>query len=253
MYSVKGFSSTNIYIYLTRRFIPLVATALIAISNECGISQFGRAYQKRGIYIPTPAANAQPFDSEVRKKVQEELGIKNEFTILQVGSLQKKKNQEFSLSILKELKDGYKLLLVGGGDDLPKLKARAKELGIEKDVSFLGSLENITELFFAADLLVMPSLYEGFGIVAVVAAASGILAVVSDKVPPEVGYTKRIVYKSLRVSEFVNEIQNARSAWQKLSEEELNKIRLNDWQEFLKSEHSEEKSAEILVKVYKID
>jgi phosphatidylinositol alpha-1,6-mannosyltransferase len=66
-------------------------------------------------------------------------------------------------------------LLVGDGDDRPRLEARACGAGVADRVRFVGSVESPTliEVYRTADLFVMPSTGEGFGIAFLEAMASG--------------------------------------------------------------------------------
>ena len=57
---------------------------------------------------------------------------------------------------------------------------RAKELGITDRIRFLGWVENARAALAAADLFLMPSLYEGFSIAALEALALGLPAVLAD-------------------------------------------------------------------------
>ena len=54
---------------------------------------------------------------------------------------------------------------------------------MEDRIHFLGSIKNISELMCAADILIMPSKFEGLGIVAVEAQVSGLYTLVSDNIP----------------------------------------------------------------------
>jgi phosphatidylinositol alpha-1,6-mannosyltransferase len=66
-------------------------------------------------------------------------------------------------------------LLVGEGDDRARLEALARHAGVSERVRFLGAadLQVLTELYRMADLFVMPSTGEGFGIAFLEAMASG--------------------------------------------------------------------------------
>ncbi len=64
-----------------------------------------------------------------------------------------------------------KLLMIGDGPERQKAEAQAKDLGIENDVRFLGKLEAIEEVLSVADLFLMPSEKESFGLAALEAMA----------------------------------------------------------------------------------
>lgn len=64
-----------------------------------------------------------------------------------------------------------KLLMIGDGPERAGAEALSKELGIEADVRFLGKLEVIEEVLSVADLFLMPSEKESFGLAALEAMA----------------------------------------------------------------------------------
>src|SRR5262249_6203711 len=66
-------------------------------------------------------------------------------------------------------------LVVGEGDDLPRLQALAVETGVADRVRFMGAArwETLIDAYRMADLFVMPSTGEGFGIAFLEAMASG--------------------------------------------------------------------------------
>lgn len=64
-----------------------------------------------------------------------------------------------------------KLLMIGDGPERAKAEAQSRELNIENDVRFLGKLEAIEEVLSVADLFLMPSEKESFGLAALEAMA----------------------------------------------------------------------------------
>jgi phosphatidyl-myo-inositol dimannoside synthase len=67
-------------------------------------------------------------------------------------------------------------LIVGDGDDRPRLESLAVECGVAKKVHFTGSVSSkeLPDYFRIADVFVMPSVGEGFGIVFLEALATGV-------------------------------------------------------------------------------
>jgi phosphatidyl-myo-inositol dimannoside synthase len=67
-------------------------------------------------------------------------------------------------------------LIVGDGEDRPRLESLAKECGVAGNVQFTGSVpsQELPDYFRLADAFVMPSVREGFGIVFLEAMATGI-------------------------------------------------------------------------------
>ncbi len=67
-----------------------------------------------------------------------------------------------------------RLLMVGDGPDRPAAEKRARELGISDAVCFLGSQDNIEKILPCADLFLLPSQFESFGLSALEAMACGV-------------------------------------------------------------------------------
>ncbi len=73
-----------------------------------------------------------------------------------------------------------KLLMIGDGPERSKAEAQSRELNIESDVRFLGKLEAIEEVLSVADLFLMPSEKESFGLAALEAMACEVPLISTD-------------------------------------------------------------------------
>ncbi|WP_124727366.1 N-acetyl-alpha-D-glucosaminyl L-malate synthase BshA [Staphylospora marina] len=73
-----------------------------------------------------------------------------------------------------------RLLLVGEGPELPKVMERVNELELQDKVIFLGNQDEVSQLISLADLLLLPSAKESFGLVALEAMACGVPTVASN-------------------------------------------------------------------------
>jgi N-acetyl-alpha-D-glucosaminyl L-malate synthase BshA len=73
-----------------------------------------------------------------------------------------------------------KLLLVGDGPDRPKMEKLCRDLRICNDVRFLGKLEAVEEVLSIADLFLMPSEKESFGLAALEAMACEVPVISSN-------------------------------------------------------------------------
>jgi phosphatidylinositol alpha-1,6-mannosyltransferase len=110
------------------------------------------------------------------------IGIgENEKILLTVGRLdarERYKGHDRVIAILPSLlAQGHDIVyvIVGGGDDRPRLEYLARHAGVANRVRFAGEItpERLTEAYRSADLFVMPSTGEGFGISFLEAMASG--------------------------------------------------------------------------------
>lgn len=72
------------------------------------------------------------------------------------------------------------LVFVGEGPDLFKVNSRIKELGLSHRVHFLGKQDDVAQVISMADVLLLPSEKESFGLVALEAMACGVPTVASN-------------------------------------------------------------------------
>ena len=77
------------------------------------------------------------------------------------------------------------MLLIGEGPLEKQIKEKVKKLNIETKVKFLGIREDVNKLYQAMDCFVLPSFFEGLGIVNIEAQCSGLPVFISDGVPDE--------------------------------------------------------------------
>jgi glycosyltransferase involved in cell wall biosynthesis len=100
--------------------------------------------------------------------------------IVAVGRLIPAKGHKYLLhavpAVLAELPKA-KFVIAGGGWLDESLKETARKLGVSDAVTFLGSRDDVPELLAAADMFVMPSLYEGAGVALVEACAVGVACI----------------------------------------------------------------------------
>ncbi|HHU81407.1 MAG TPA: glycosyltransferase family 4 protein [Firmicutes bacterium] len=102
-----------------------------------------------------------------------------------VGRLVREKGLDLLLEAAVRILERFrrvKFIIAGKGPYEPRLKEKARNLGIYHKVYFCGYLDDETRnaLFRLADVAVFPSLYEPFGIVALEAMAAGTPVVVND-------------------------------------------------------------------------
>jgi len=80
--------------------------------------------------------------------------------------------------ILREVPS--RLVLVGDGPDRPRAVETARELGVTDHILFLGKHQSVDELLACADLFLLPSKNESFGLAALEALACGVPVIASD-------------------------------------------------------------------------
>ncbi len=107
------------------------------------------------------------------------------YDILFVGRLTKQKSVEILLKAIKILKNKYsknlKIAIVGDGELKENLNNLTVELGVNREVKFLGVRKDVKELMVSSKIFVLPSRWEGFGIV-IIEAMSNMLPVIATNV-----------------------------------------------------------------------
>jgi glycosyltransferase involved in cell wall biosynthesis len=106
------------------------------------------------------------------------LGLRGRPVLGCVGRLRWEKGQTTLMSALPALLKRAPLLtlvMIGDGPDRAKLETQAADLGISQSVMWLGSLthEDLLRHYAVMDVVVVPSVFEGFGLTAAEAMATG--------------------------------------------------------------------------------
>ena len=186
--------------YLVTPLFFSLATHLVACGEKVGKFLFGkRPYTIIPNGIPIKKYG---FQSIRRQSLRRELGLEEKLVLCNVGSLSQGKNQAFLLGVLKVLlqkNPNAHLLLVGDGQLRQELEEQAKGL----PVTFVGLTNQVEDYLNAADVFVMPSLFEGFPLSAMEAQANGLPCILSDTITREVNVTGNIRYLPLEEAAWV--------------------------------------------------
>lgn len=146
---------------------------VITFQTEDGISYFPQDIGRKAVVIPNPIDADIParFEGERTKR------------IVTVGRLHKQKNQALLLEAFADFKKlcaDYQLHIYGEGELEEKLKNRARELGIEKDVVWHGFSKRVKEEIVDSRMFVLSSDFEGISNSMLEALAMGIPTISTD-------------------------------------------------------------------------
>ena len=102
--------------------------------------------------------------------------------VMHISNFRAVKRAEDVVSVFSKLtaKQPSRLVLVGDGPERPRVLMRAEELGVRDRVMFLGKHTSVHEVLSCADLFLLPSASESFGLVALEAMACGAPVVASN-------------------------------------------------------------------------
>lgn len=134
------------------------------------------------------------FNPSIRDITRKKLGYDNCFLIGQVGRFSPQKNQLFTLKVINRLKKNknIKCILIGEGEDKQKIREYITSNALDEKVKILSPCENIEDYYQAMDLFVFPSIFEGFGIVALEAQVSGLPMLCSEVIIEDVKLSETV-------------------------------------------------------------
>lgn len=183
---------------LARRLLVGMNKKLLAWSANLrfACSQFAGQwmFKDNPYHVIYNAIDIHKYDADliVREETRNALGLHTELTLLHVGRFSYQKNHSFLLDIFKEvhaIQPDSVLLLVGDTTEesefLTEVKRKIKVYGLENSVRLLGRRDDVNKIMQAADVLVMPSFFEGLTVVGIEAQASDLPLLLSDTVTKE--------------------------------------------------------------------
>ena len=184
----------------SERHIANVSDLIISPSKEereSLIKEYGISPSK--IEVVHPGVNPRLFYPGENRMILKKTGIHpDDLVLLYVGRIEPVKGLFHVIEALKIMKKKnphlfkrIKLLVIGGGkkeeelfdnEEVSRIKEQVEQHGLKNKVSFLGSIDHskLRKYYSVADALVVPSLYESFGLVTVEALACGTPILVSQ-------------------------------------------------------------------------
>lgn len=130
--------------------------------------------------IPNGVDYARYANAKARCETRARLHFEpGKIVIIFCGRLVRMKNVSFLLRAVAQmrLKDQVILAILGEGEERPILETEAQQLGMAMQTRFLGHSDHVEEFLSAADIFVLPSVYEPFGNALVEAMAAGLPSV----------------------------------------------------------------------------
>jgi glycogen(starch) synthase len=141
--------------------------------------------ERRVTVIPNGVDPSELQPSGDLEALRREFAAPHEKLVLLVGRLVYEKGFQLALDALPSVLErvpGVRFLVAGSGTHEHELKGQAERLGLSEHGTFLGWIGDdvLHSLYRIADLCVVPSIYEPFGLVALEAMASGCPCIVAD-------------------------------------------------------------------------
>lgn len=190
-------------IWINKSIMFKTSTDLWACSETAGKWMFGmKPFKEIHNAIDTPKFI---FNADIRRRVRNDLGLKDKFVLGHVGRFTFQKNHEFLLDIFNEIHKCNRnavLMLVGNavGNDkkyLDAAKQKVRRLNLQDYVYFLGMRLDVNNLMQAMDCFILPSRFEGLPLVAIEAQSAGLHCFFSDTITRNLAITDLAHFCSL--------------------------------------------------------
>ncbi|PDZ67507.1 glycosyltransferase family 1 protein [Bacillus paramobilis] len=186
---IKG----KVLLSFLRTVITYAGTNYCACSVESARFLFQKNIDNSKVKIMKNAIDINQF---VNANIQDDNAVRNEFNIPveqkvigHIGRFSESKNHIFILKVFNEVlkyDPNFMLVLVGDGPLKNSIELESKRLGIYEKVRFLGVRKDIPRIIRMFDVFLFPSLFEGFGIVALEAQCAGVPCVVANTITKNV-------------------------------------------------------------------
>lgn len=150
------------------------------------------------------------FDPDMRKQIRKEYGIGDDvFLIGHVGRFDTQKNHTFLIDVFAQVVKQYpncKLMLIGEGVLQELIIGKVKNMGLNDFVVMTGVRDDANKFYNAFDLFVLPSLFEGLGVVGIEAEMNGCDCLFSDVITREVDISGASRFVPLNKKEWAGRI-----------------------------------------------
>lgn len=182
----------KLYQLIMKQLIRKYSTDFFACSIEAKKNFFSQKINNDKCRIIKNGVNLKSFkgltpeNSEIKKIINK---FEGHLLIGHVGRFVEVKNHIMILDIFSEVKKRgikAKLILVGDGPLKSKIEKETILRGLKEEVIILESRNDIPDILRSLDILIFPSLIEGFGMVVLEAQCARLQCIISDTVPKEV-------------------------------------------------------------------
>lgn len=221
IYHAHGASITKDWKLPLKYFCRAMLPYNMNIHYTCGIEAakcyFGKNAVAKGDYTLIPNAievERFVFNEETRNRIRTQYGLEDKHVIGHVGRFMKQKNHTFLLDVFaaysKNDKAAY-LILLGDGELMDEMKAKAEQLNIADKILFAGNVDNVNEWYQAFDCFMLPSIWEGLPVVGVEAQTADLPCIFSDTITREIDLLENneFISTSGPMEQWVNAIAKA--------------------------------------------
>jgi N-acetyl-alpha-D-glucosaminyl L-malate synthase BshA len=164
-----------------KTYAPVVAfsinqsDAITAVSENLRQETFKTFQIEKDIQVIHNFVDVERFSKKPIDAFRKVIAPQGERILLHASNFRKIKRVQDVIQIFHAVnkQKPSKLLLVGDGPERPMAEELSRDLGICDDVRFVGKQQDMEEIFSVADLFLLPSEYESFGLAGLEAMAAG--------------------------------------------------------------------------------
>lgn len=169
----------KLWLYPLERFIYNRYDALVAISEAVSMHLM-KLVPLSKIKVIYNGIDVAKYKNAVASSLHSLSIPDDKIRIVQVARFSPQKNPITVINALKLLPDNYVALFIGDGPLLPLHKQKVKDLHLENRVYFFGLRQDVPSILKIADVVVLSTNFEGFGLAAVEGMAAGKPVITSD-------------------------------------------------------------------------
>jgi glycosyltransferase involved in cell wall biosynthesis len=188
-------TSYGLHVYVDRFCYKLFNVRTLALNQEMK-EKADLLFHLDNTLVLRNGIDIESYSNQPRIELRQDFGIPVDcFVLGHVGRFNKVKNHTKIIDVFKEIKKSKplsKLLLVGDGEEMGRIREKVNSYSLSDDVIFTGSRNDVPQMMAMMDCFIFPSLYEGLGIVLLEAQAAGLKCVVADTVPQETTVTDKV-------------------------------------------------------------
>ena len=153
-----------------------------AVSNNLKEETLNYFDVKREIRVIPNFVDLSRFSLKPRQHFKQAIAPGDERILVHTSNFRKVKRTTDVIRIFKKVQEKIpsKLLMVGDGPERTHAEQLSRELGVDKDIRFLGKQDAIEEILSVSDLFIIPSGSESFGLAALEAMACKVPVISSN-------------------------------------------------------------------------
>lgn len=185
--------------------IPQYSDYAMACSKQALIWLFGLKYNnlENSLIINNPIdINKFKFNKQYRTSIRKKYNLDDKSILIgHIGRFVDVKNHKFILKIAKKIikqNNNIYFMLCGDGELKEKIQKKVKKYKLSDNILFISSKTDVYKYYNAFDYFILPSKYEGLGMVLIEAQINGLRCLASDKIPHEAKISNKLEFLMLK-------------------------------------------------------